>query len=215
MSDLYLTLGCATGTWCSSLRGVFDIYFTLGCYPGPSSSSLRDVFDLYLMLGCFTGPWSSSTSKRCVWVVPYVRMLLMYLVQFTTMCVSLVHNVGMFPWVLSQALDEVCLTCTLYYDVPRVLGSALYEVCWLVPYVRMFHGYLVQLSTRYVSLVRNDRMFPRVLSQALDEMCWLVPYVRMFHGSLVQLSTRCVWLVPYVRMLHGSLVQLSTGCVWR
>jgi hypothetical protein len=48
-------------------------------------------------------------------------------------------------WVLSQALDEVCLTCTLRYDASMVLSQDLDEVCSLVPYVRMFHGYLVKL----------------------------------------------------------------------
>ena len=75
--DLYLTLGCFTSTWSSSLRGMFhlcvmlecfpeylvklstrcvDFYLTLGCFTGTWSSSLRGVFDLYLTLGCSTGP---------------------------------------------------------------------------------------------------------------------------------------------------------------
>jgi hypothetical protein len=74
----------------------------------------------------------------------------MYLVQFTTTCVSLVHNVRMFPIVLSQALYEVCLTCTLRYDVSRVLSQALDEVC-------------LTCTLRYDA--------SRVLSQALDEVC--------------------------------------------
>ena len=114
VSDLYLTLGCVTGTWSSSLRGVFDIYFTLGCYPGPSSSSLRDVFDLYLMLGCFAGPWSSSLRLRGVYELYLMLGCFSCTSSSSLRLVSLVHNVRMFPRVLSQALDEVCLTCTLH-----------------------------------------------------------------------------------------------------
>jgi hypothetical protein len=50
--DLYLMLGCFTGTWSSSLRGVFDFYLMTGL-----PSSPRGVFDLYLTLGSFLGIW--------------------------------------------------------------------------------------------------------------------------------------------------------------
>jgi hypothetical protein len=47
--DLYLMLGCFTGTWSSSLhlRGVLDLYLTLGSFLGSWLISLRGVLDLY------------------------------------------------------------------------------------------------------------------------------------------------------------------------
>jgi hypothetical protein len=80
------------------------------------------VFDLYLTLECFS--CTQSSSRRGVFTCTL------------RLDVSLV---------LSQALDEVRLTCTLRYDASLVLSQALDEVCSFVPYVRMFHGYLVKL----------------------------------------------------------------------
>jgi hypothetical protein len=93
------------------------------------------------------------------------------LVQLSTRCIRFVHYV-MLPGSLVQ-LSARCV--------------------WPVPYARMFHGSLVQLST--------------------SKRCvWVVPYVRMLLMYLVQFTTTCVSLVHNVRMLPPSTRALDEVC---
>ena len=82
------------------------MYFTLGWFTGSYSTSLRGVFHLCVMLECFPGTQSSSRGGvlTCTLRQEVSRVLILPLYEVCFTCVYC-YNVSQVP---SQALEEVC-----------------------------------------------------------------------------------------------------------